>query len=100
VGAVLDPGLDQDLGAAAGRRVDLAAHEVDGLDLADLDARDLDRRTLLQVAAVVVLDVDREAVLEREVAEDEHEADQDHGRDDDQQPDLELQASFAHRGGT
>src|SRR5262249_29224558 len=77
--------------------VDLAAEEVDRLDLAHLDARQLDRCARLDVAAEVVVDLERVAEAEGEVAEQEDEPGKQHEAQEDEQADLELDISFAHR---
>jgi hypothetical protein len=69
---------------AADFRISLAAEKVDGFDLADLDAGDFHRRTRLQRADVVVVDLDLEAGVQREIAEHEDEPDEDRARHDDQ----------------
>ena len=83
--AIFDPRGHANLHAlAADFRIGLAAEKVDGFDLADLDAGDFHRRAGLQRADVVVVDLDREARVQREVAEHEDEADEDRARDEDQ----------------
>ena len=94
--ALFDPHLDAHLHALLQFRIFFAAPQLDTLDLADLDARHLHRCARLQRADVVVVDVDREARVQREVAEDEDEPEQDHRRHDDQDADLEFEAAFAH----